>query len=146
MSPAGVVTEVPPAPVDASELFAEPSLSPDGRWLARGPVLTDLVSGAAVPSAREQARAGAGLDAAGAAHRGGLPTRSRVFVGTFNQGQPRFAGIVVGIDGSVTSVPLVEDGLHPGVRRLARRPTLSWRSLDVGPDDGPARGSYLVDR
>ena len=40
-----------------------PSLSPDGRWVARGPVLTDLVTGAAVPLAAQQARLAARVDA-----------------------------------------------------------------------------------
>ena len=46
VSPVGVVTS-PVLPPDESGLATPPSLSPDGRWVSRGPVLTDLVTGAA---------------------------------------------------------------------------------------------------
>ena len=47
VSAGGVVSRVP-LPPDESGLLGTPSLSPNGRWVARGPVLTDLVSGAAL--------------------------------------------------------------------------------------------------
>lgn len=111
VSPAGTVTRVA-LPRDESKLASAPSLSPDGRWLARGPVLVDLVTGASVPSTPEQVRLGREL-APPDQPSWWSPDSRRAFVGTFNQGVPTSAGLVVGIDGSTDPVPLVESGLVP---------------------------------
>ena len=83
VSPGGGAARVP-LPRDEWG-FGGPSLSPDGRWVSRGPVLTDLVSGAAVPSRADQAR----LEDAWtptAEPSWWSPDSRRVFVATFNQG------------------------------------------------------------
>ena len=110
VSPVGAVTHLV-LPRDEAGLTRVPSLSPDGRWVARGPVLTDLVTGATVPSTPEQVRLGRAWSPSEASW--WSPDSRRVFVGTFNQGRPRFGGLVVGTDGSTAEVPLVDGGSIP---------------------------------
>lgn len=137
VSPVGVVTRVR-LPRDESGLNGEPSLSPDGRWVARGPVLTNLVSGSTVPSTPEQVRLGRAWTPPEQPS-WWSPDSGRVFVGAFNQGTARFAGIVVGTDGSVTQVPLPEENLVPLVAGWLDDDTL-LAFLDVGPDEVRLQG------
>lgn len=110
VSPQGVVTEVT-LPLEDHVAGTEPVLSPDGRWLARGPIVADLMTGAAVSTSQEQAELG----------RTWVPDHDswwspdsrRVFYGAFDQGVPRYGGVVVGTDGSTVPVPLVAEGLVP---------------------------------
>ncbi len=131
VSPAGAVRRVV-LPLDDSGLHGAPALSPDGRWVARGPVLTDLVTGAAVPVPPQQERLAlewTPFDQPA----WWSPDSRRVFVGAFDQDQPRFGGLVVGTDGSTTEVPLVEGGLVPVFAGwLDDRTVLAL--LDLGPD------------
>jgi hypothetical protein len=137
ISPAGAVRRVT-LPPNGSGLHGAPSLSPDGRWVARGPVLTDLVTGAAVPSSSAQAALGRGW-APPDQPAWWSPDSRRVFAGGFDEEQPRFAGVVVGTDGTVTNVPLVEEGLVPVVAGWLDDDTL-LAFLDVGPDEVRLRG------
>ena len=110
VSPQGVVTEVT-LPLEDHVAGTEPVLSPDGRWLARGPSVADLMTGAAVSTSQEQVELG----------RTWVPDHDswwspdsrRVFYGAFDQGVPRYGGVVVGTDGSTITVPLVGEGLVP---------------------------------
>jgi len=129
VSPMGALTRVP-LPRDEWGIGG-PSLSPDGRWVSRGPALTDLVSGRSVPSEAERRR----LERAWAPPEHPAwwaPDSSRVFVGTFNQGALGFGGLVIGTDGSTTSVPLVEGGLIPVFAGWLDDGTL-LALLDLGP-------------
>ena len=137
VSPTGVVTRVP-LPLDASGLLGTPSLSPDGRWVARGPVLTDLVTGAAVPSRADQARL-ADARTPTTEPSWWSPDSRRVFVATFNDGVPRSAGLVVGIDGSTTEVPLVAGGVAPIVAGWLDDASLLV-FLDLGPGTSRLEG------
>ena len=130
ISAAGAVRRVV-LPLDGSGLHRAPALSPDGRWVARGPVLTDLVTGAAVPGVAQQRQLGRDW---GPSDQPGWwsPDSQRVFVGTFNQGQPQFGGLVLGTDGSTTEVPLVEGGLVPVFAGWLDDRTL-LALLDLGP-------------
>ncbi len=136
VSPVGALTRVP-LPRDEWGLGG-PSLSPDGRWVSRGPVLTDLISGAAIPSRADQAR----LEDAWtptAEPSWWSPDSRRVFVATFNQGVPRSAGLVVGIDGSITEVPLVAGGVAPIVAGWIDEASLLV-FLDLGPGTSRLEG------
>ncbi|MBT9256148.1 hypothetical protein KMZ32_07110 [Phycicoccus sp. MAQZ13P-2] len=88
------------------------ALSPDGRWLARGPVLSRLLTGETLPTAKGRS----------ALERRWMPSEqpafwspdsSRVFVGAFNQGVPARSGVVVATDGSTVEAPLVDGGVPP---------------------------------
>ncbi|MEO6019183.1 MAG: hypothetical protein ABIP45_02915 [Knoellia sp.] len=104
VSPGGSVTQVelPAGRIDFSDL--QPSLSPDGRWAARGIVLTDLVGGVTMPSPKDLAELG---------HRWTPPLEPswwspdsrHAFMATFNQGRVRSGGLVVGVNGSTAEVP-----------------------------------------
>ncbi|GGB84620.1 hypothetical protein N798_11150 [Knoellia flava TL1] len=111
VSPEGEVTRVA-LPHSAFGLPDQaPSLSPDGRWVARGVVLTDLVRGETTPSEAEQTR----LDRRWTPPQEPSwwsPDSRRVFVAAVNQGALRSDGVVVGVDGTTTEVPLVEGGLQ----------------------------------
>ncbi|QKE82744.1 hypothetical protein [Arthrobacter sp. NEB 688] len=137
VSPTGQVrrlvldTDVP-VPTEAG-----PSLSPDGRWLARGPVLTDLRTGTTVP----------GLRARSTLERRWTPPEqpafwspdsSRVLVAGVNQGIPVSVGVVVATDGSTADAPLVDDAVQPVVAGwldddtvLALQPSGSPTVLDL---------------
>ena len=137
VSAGGVVSRVP-LPPDESGLLGTPSLSPNGRWVARGPVLTDLVSGAALPSGADQAR----LERAWtppAEPSWWSPDSRRVFVATINQGAARSSGLVVGTDGSTTEVPLVAGGVVPIVAGWLDDATLLVL-LDLGPGTSRLEG------
>ena len=131
ISPVGAVRKVA-LPPDGSGLLGTPSLSPDGRWVARGPVLTDLVTGAAVPAAAQQARLGRDRTPVGEAS-WWSPDSARAFVAVFDQGTPRSAGLVVGTDGSTVEVPAVEGGITPVFAGWLDDDTL-LALLDLGPD------------
>ena len=111
VSPVGALTRVP-LPRDESGLLGAPSLSPNGRWVARGPALTDLVGGATLPSRADQVRLQAAWTPP-AEPSWWSPDSRRVFVAMFNAGTPRSGGLVAGIDGSTIEVPLVADGVTP---------------------------------
>jgi hypothetical protein len=136
VSPVGALTRLP-LPRDEWG-FGGPSLSPDGRWVSRGPVLTNLISGAAIPSRADQAR----LEDAWTPTvepSWWSPDSRRVFVATFNQGVPRSAGLVVGIDGSITEVPLVAGGVAPNVAGWIDEASLLV-FLDLGPGTSRLEG------
>ena len=139
VSPMGALTRVP-LPRDEWGIGG-PSLSPDGRWVSRGPALTDLVNGRSVPSEAERRR----LVRAWAPPEHPAwwaPDSSRVFVGTFNQGALGFGGLVIGTDGSTTPVPLVEGGLIPVFAGWLDDGTL-LALLDLGPGATRAGAAHL---
>jgi hypothetical protein len=112
-SPRGAVTRLvlPDAPLGTS---GQPALSPDGRWLARGFVLTDLVRGATLPSLPVRQ----GLESSRMPAEGTdwwSPDSRRVYVDAINQGLPRSSGFVVATDGTVTEAPLLAGGQVPVV-------------------------------
>jgi len=111
VSPVGTVTRVA-LPGGESVPAIGASLSPDGRWLARGPVLVDLETGASVPSSEEQASLAREWTPPDQPS-WWSPDSQRAFVGAFDLGTPTSTGLVVGVDGSTLPVPLVEDGLVP---------------------------------
>lgn len=133
VSPAGSVSRL--VLPDAGQPLSPPSLSPDGRWLARGPVLTDLQRGVTVPSLSVRQ----GIDTAR------MPTERpawwspdsrRVYVDAVDQGRPTSSGFVVSTDGTVTAAPLLAGGQVPVVA--------GWLDDDtvlafVGLDDGSQR-------
>ncbi len=130
VSPTGVVSRVP-LPRDDWGFGTGPALSPDGRWVARGPAITNLLTGATVPSAPERAQ----LERAWGPPEEPAwwsPDSARIFAGTFNQGQPKFGGVVIGTDGSTTEVPPVEDGIVPVFAGWSDEDTL-LALLDLGP-------------
>ena len=136
-SAAGVVSRVP-LPRDESGLLGTPSLSPNGRWVARGPVLTDLVGGATLPSRADQVRLQAAWTPP-AEPSWWSPDSRRVFVAMFNAGTPRSGGLVAGIDGSTIEVPLVADGVAPIVAGWLDDATL-LAFLDLGPGTSRLEG------
>ena len=105
VSPAGVVQRLTLPQVATG---APPSLSPDGRWLARGPAITDLVGGGTVPSPDVLAQLAGTLRSTPGGPARWAPDSSRVFVSAPNRGEPRSAGLVLGTDGSMTEVPLID--------------------------------------
>lgn len=114
VSPTGQVRRLVLAPDAPVSVEPAPALSPDGLWLARGPVLTDLRTGTTVP----------GTSGRSALERRWMPSEqpafwspdsSRVFVGAFNQGVPARSGVVVATDGSTTEAPLVDGAVAPVV-------------------------------
>ena len=88
-----------------------PALSPDGRWLARGAVLNDLTTGQTLSF--DSPRAGepeVGLPTDGAVW--WAPDSRRAYVAGFGQGSPPSSmGVVLGVDGGVTEVPLLLGGV-----------------------------------
>ncbi len=91
-----------------------PSLSPDGRWVARGFLLTDLVRGAALPDLpARQSLASTRLPSESPAQ--WSPDSRRAYVDAPNRGEPKSSGLVVGTDGSVTAAPLLAGGAVPRV-------------------------------
>jgi len=130
ISPVGAVRRVP-LPPDGSGEQAPPSLSPDGRWVARGPVLTDLVTGRDVPAAAQQEGVGRqGMPFDGPAL--WSPDSRRVFVGTSGEEDSRSGGLVLATDGSTSEVPPVEGELVPVFAGWLDDRTL-LALLDVGP-------------
>ena len=130
VSPAGVVSRVP-LPREESQFGAGPALSPDGRWVAHGPALSNLVTGATVPPAPARAQ----LERTWGSPEGPAwwsPDSRRIFVGTVNEGQPRFGGVVIGTDGSTTEVPVIVDGIAPIFAGWLDDTTL-LALLDLGP-------------
>ena len=93
---------------------APPSLSPDGRWVARGFVLTDLVRGVTVPPL--PSRQGLSSTRMPSEQPGWWsPDSRRVYVDSTNQGGIRSSGLVVATDGTVTEAPLFAGGRIPVV-------------------------------
>lgn len=112
VSSAGSVSR--PVLPDAAQPAARPSLSPDGRWLARGPVLTDLLRGVTVPSpAVRESYGSARMPTEHPAW--WSPDSRRVYVDAFNQGRPTSSGFVLSTDGVLTAAPLLADGQVPVV-------------------------------
>ena len=108
VAPAGAVSHLE---LPATDLDRPLALSPDGRWLARGSVLTDLVDGATVPSAAVRADLDSKRTPDGSVW--WSPDSRHVYVDAFNQGKPTSSGVVVGTDGTVTEVPLLAGGRVP---------------------------------
>lgn len=110
-SPSGVVTRLvlPDAPLGT---WAQPALSPDGRWLARGFVLTDLVRGVTLPAL--PVRQGLESSRMPVESTGWWsPDSRRVYVDSTNQGAIRSSGLVVATDGTLTEAPLFAGGRIP---------------------------------
>ncbi|KGN36946.1 hypothetical protein [Knoellia subterranea] len=131
VSPRGQVTRLHLASM--GEGFAPDawSLSPDGRWLAFGTIVTDLVDGRPLLAPAEQSwveRQWPMPPEPG----WWSPDSRRVFVGGFNQGTPTSAGVLIGTDGTVGAVPLVEDGVSPIFAGWLDDDTL-LALLDLGP-------------
>lgn len=109
VSPGGAVTRLslPDLPVG----LGAPALSPDGRWLARGAVLDDLVSGGTLSFDSP----GAGVPEASLPTDGAVwwaPDSRRAYVAGFGQGSPPSSmGVVLGVDGGVSEVPLLLGGV-----------------------------------
>jgi hypothetical protein len=111
VSPAGSVSRL--VLPDAGQP-SPPSVSPDGRWLARGPVLTDLQRGVTVPSSSvRQGIASARMPTEHPAW--WSPDSRRVYVDAIDQGRPTSSGFVVSTDGTVTEAPLLAGGQVPVV-------------------------------
>ena len=128
VSPAGSVRELPEPDADSS---APPALSPDGRWLAQGTALIDLVGGEAVPS--EAVRAELASTQAPPGEAWWSPDSRRVFVAAVNQGQPRSSGLVMGTDGSVSETPLLPGNVIPSVAGWLDADTLLAFVTEGGP-------------
>ena len=150
----GVTAAVVTTASDASELYAvspagsvrrlelgavlvttPPSLSPDGRWLARGPVLHDLVEGGTVPARPDESAVVMGRvpteDAAWWS-----PDSRRVYVDAVNQGEARSSGLVVATDGTIVEAPLLAGGRVPVVAGWLDADTV-LAFLDVGEGGTP---------
>lgn len=113
VSPRGAVTRLvlPDAPIDTAP---RPALSPDGRWLARGFVLTDLVRGVTLPSL--PVRQGLASTRMPVESTGWWsPDSRRVYVDSTNQGKITSSGLVVATDGTLTEAPLFAGGRIPVV-------------------------------
>ena len=111
-----------------------PALSPDGRWLSQGGVLSDLVGGTTMPTASVRAQ----LESTRAPASGPAwwsPDSRRVYVDGINEGTPRSTGYVVGTDGTVTEAPLLAGGVVPRVAGWIDRDTVL---VFVGFADGTA--------
>jgi hypothetical protein len=113
VSPSGDVTRLvlPAAPLGYA---APPSLSPDGRWVARGFVLTDLLRGVTLPSpAARQALSSTRMPS----EQPGWwsPDSRRAYVDSTNQGEITSSGLVVATDGTLTEAPLLAGGRIPVV-------------------------------
>ncbi|HEX6888254.1 MAG TPA: hypothetical protein VF143_09120 [Candidatus Nanopelagicales bacterium] len=130
-SPAGVVRRLSPSALPRSFFEPAPSLSPDGRWMADGFALTDLVRGTSPTTPAALARMEqrwAPLQEPG----WWSPSSRLLFIGTFNQGTPVASGVVIGLDGTTTEVPLVEGGLQATFAGWLDDRTL-YALLDLGP-------------
>jgi hypothetical protein len=128
-SPSGSVTRLvlPDAPIGTSP---QPALSPDGRWLARGFVITDLVRGVTLPSLPVRQ----GLESTRAPVEGTgwwSPDSHRVYVDAVDQGRPTSSGLVVATDGTLTEAPLFAGGRIPIVAGWLDDDTV-LAFLDVG--------------
>lgn len=131
VSPAGVVRRLAPSAQPRYFFEPAPSLSPDGRWMADGFALTDLVRGTSVTTpavlGRLEQRWGPPQEP------GWWSPNSRLlFIGAFNQGTPVASGVVMGLDGTTTEVPLVEGGLQATFAGWLDDRTL-YALLDLGP-------------
>ena len=112
-----------------------PAVSPDGRWLSQGAVLSDLIGGATVPAESVRAE----LESTRAPMSGPAwwsPDSRRVYVDGINEGTPRSSGYVVGTDGTVTEAPLLDGGAVPRVAGWMDRDTVL--AFVVGFADGEA--------
>lgn len=111
VSPRGAVTrlELPDAPLGTSP---QPALSPDGRWLARGYVITDLVAGVTLPSIPVRQELEASRMPAEVAG-WWSPDSRRVYVESTNQGEPTSSGLVADTGGSLSEAPLLGGGQVP---------------------------------
>lgn len=110
VSTAGTVRELLTPDADSSP---PPALSPDGRRLAQGTTLIDLVGGETVPSEAVRAELSSTRTQPGEAW--WSPDSRRVYVDALNQGQSRSSGLVIGTDGSVAETPLLEGNVVPSV-------------------------------
>ncbi|HET7820245.1 MAG TPA: hypothetical protein VFL10_01865 [Ornithinibacter sp.] len=113
VSPGGHVTRLglPEAPLGYAAL---PSLSPDGRWVARGFVLTDLLRGVTLPSpAARQGLSSTRMPSEQPAW--WSPDSRRAYVDSTNQGEITSSGLVVATDGTLTEAPLLGGGRIPVV-------------------------------
>lgn len=107
VSPAGVVTELR-MPPDESGLAATPALSPDGRWLAQGPVLINLTTGRMAAS--DGLPLVPGSQPPPSPQSWWSPDSRRLFHQGVNVVAPRSFGVVRGVDGSTTEVPTSASG------------------------------------
>lgn len=110
VSPAGVVRELLTPDPDSANPAA---LSPDGRWLAQGTALRDLVHGETVPTEAVRAELASTHTPPGEAW--WSPDSRRAFVAALDQGRPRSSGLVIDTDGSVVETPLLEGNVIPSV-------------------------------
>ena len=130
VSPRGEVSRVDLPPAGAGSPELQPSLSPDGRWVARGVVLTDLVRGVTTPSPSEQARV-VGADGPPLEPGWWSPDSRRVFVATLDAAVES-DGVVVTTDGEIEEVPAVERGIEATFAGWLDGDTL-LALLDLGP-------------
>jgi hypothetical protein len=134
VSPAGAVSHLE---LPDSDLDRPLALSPDGRWLAQGSVLSDLVDGATVPSDAARADLDSKRTPAGSAW--WSPDSRRVYVDGVNQGKPTSSGVVVATDGTVTEVPLLAGGGVPTIAGWLDSETL-LAFVGVGASDDTLAG------
>ena len=111
VSPTGSVTHL--VLPDAGSALGPPALSPDGRWLARGAQLHDLVRGVALPSPPAGTETSSTRSLGGALARWS-PDSRRVYVDAIDEGEVGSNGVVIGTDGSVTDLPLL-GGMRPPI-------------------------------
>ena len=106
VAPTGGVTRLPLQ----SEMGEYSALSPDGRWLAVGHELHDLVKGRTVPDTATRATTESRSTRPGAVW--WSPDSRRAYVAGLGEGSPPPSmGLVLGVDGSVTEVPLLLGGI-----------------------------------
>lgn len=131
VSPRGEVTRLSLASMGDGFAPDGWSLSPDGRWLAFGRVVTDLVTGRPLLMTVEQRQVDRQWAMPGDPG-WWSPDSRHVFVGGFNQGKPSSAGVLIGTDGTTDPVPLVEGGVEPIFAGWLDDDTL-LALLDLGP-------------
>jgi len=134
VTPGGVVTRlVLPDPLPG--YAPSPSVSPDGRWLARGLELSDLVRGTTVPSLT--VRQGLGSSRMPSDQPAWWsPDSHRVYVDAVNQGRARSSGLVMATDGTITEAPLFAGGQQPVVAGWLDDDTV-LAFLQVGTEQAP---------
>ena len=108
-----------------------PSLSPDGRWIAWRSTLTDLLAGSSVPSVDVRSRL-AEQWIPDDEPAWWAPDSSRVFVSALDEVSPGSSGFVLGTDGTVLEVPVVEEAIQPVLAGWLDRTTV-LALLDLGP-------------
>ena len=111
VSTSGAVTHLV-LPDPPPGISTPPSLSPDGRWLARGFLLTDLTRGATLPDLPvRQSLASTRVPSESPAR--WSPDSRRAYVDAPSRGEPKSSGLVVGTDGSISEAPLLASGAVP---------------------------------